>query len=197
MIFAQTIAVTTKCSAGCNHCPFSDPQISKLNLELNDLCSLITKSKSPLLVLSGGEFFEYDQLESLFLYLEKSTKYYRIATGGHLDLKASICQLLSLPGLQGVSLGTDVILRQTSKVKIENWYRNLALFSKNKIPYSLTFTLLGNDLPNLEKQVMKLSKKAIKPQFIYLRKNSTINPLQVNQIKNIFANFSIIEEFIS
>lgn len=196
MFVADTITITTKCSGGCSHCPFSHPDMEKLNLDLKSIKHLVEKSNSPLLVLSGGELFEYDQNEHLFQYLTTSTKRFRIATGGHLDLQPYIARLKNLGGLEGISLGTDIIFRQDSFNKIEMWIDNLNLLIKNNIPYSLTFTILDNDDLAIEEKLKFFSQGNLLPQFIYLRRSKNAKTAILDLIKNTFSGATIINDLI-
>lgn len=196
MLVADTITITTNCSGSCSHCPFSHPQMKKLNLDLKSIKHLIEKSNSPLLVLSGGEFFEYDQVEDLFQYLSASPKKYRIATGGHLDLQPYLVHLKNLCGLEGISLGTDIIFRQESFNKIETWINNLNLLIENNIPYSLTITLLEKDDLVVEEKLKFFSQRNLLPQFIYLRRSKNAKVSLIHLIKNTFSGATIINDLI-
>lgn len=193
---ADTITTTTNCTGGCSHCPFSHPDMEKLDLDLKSIKHLVEQSKSPLLVLSGGEFFEYNQIELLFPYLSASDKKYRIATGGHIDLLPYVTHLKNLKGLEGISLGTDIIFRQGSFNKTEIWIENLNLLIKNKIPYSLTFTILDEMDLVVEEKFQFLLQKKLLPQFIYLRRSKMANTSLIHLIKNTFLEATIINDLI-
>lgn len=199
MLVAETIYITTKCSGGCPHCPFNHPQMEKWHLELNAIKDLFDKLHSPLVVLSGGEFFEYDQIEPLLQYLAIVQKKYRIATGGHIDLSPYIALLkqLSIVGsFEGVSLGTDMILRQNNFNKKETWIKNLNLLNQNQLPYSLTFTILDQDDLDIKEKFNILAQENIRPQFIYLRHSKNANADVIHGIKTLFPEQSIITDLI-
>lgn len=162
---AFTIMTTTQCSAGCKHCPFSDPKMRKQNLEITKIINLINKAEEDLVVLSGGEFFEHSQIDSLLCELKNiKTQKFRITTGGHIDLAPYISTLKQIQNLEGISIGTDTI-----NLHAEIWTQNLLLLEEQQIPYSLTFTLISYSYLDLKKILQTIKKLKVNPQFVYVR----------------------------
>jgi MoaA/NifB/PqqE/SkfB family radical SAM enzyme len=141
-MIADTLMLSTKCTAGCSHCPFAAPSLPALHLSPAHVLGYFRASRAPLVVLSGGEPFEHPQIGEILEGLRSSTVPFRIATGGHIDLAPWIEALRFLPKhFQGISLGTDVL---TSRVKnaalAPIWRRNLAALREAGIPFSITYT---------------------------------------------------------
>lgn len=199
MLVAETISITTNCSGGCPHCPFGYPQMETWHLELQTIKDLIEKSHAPLLVLSGGEIFEYDQIESLLQYLSNVSQKYRLATGGHIDLSVYVSHLKNLchlGNLEGISLGTDMIFRQNVFNKKETWIHNLNLLNQNQIPYSLTFTILDQDDLELKEKFNVLAQENLQPQFIYLRHSKNAKFELIHKIRTLFPKHTIVSDLI-
>lgn len=175
--FANTIMLTTKCSAKCFHCPFADSKMPIMELSIKKCIELISDAREPLSVISGGEPFEYSYILELLKELTTIKKMFRIATGGHIDLSKFISSLKKLSHLDGVSIGTDVYcLNSPSNILRKIFMGNLKVLEQNNIDYSLTITILNTkDIFRLNTILNLISKKFLKPQFIYLRYNSNIN----------------------
>lgn len=191
--------LTTKCSAGCSHCPFSDPELDKLFLNRKTIKKILARSNNKLTIFSGGEPFEHPEISKILLDLRKQKIPFRIATGGFVDLAPWLenLKLLVHPfgTLQGISMGTDVL---SSRVKHSNWAHtwknNIHLLYSNNIPYSLTFTA-GNDLDFSRLNLWRwpaLFKS--KPEFIYLRANSIFMKEWNKKIQKTFKYIPIIED---
>jgi len=197
---AKTIMLTTKCSSGCMHCPFSNPDLEKLFLAPTVIQKIMSQSLETLIVLSGGEPFEHPEISQILINLSKQTTPFRIATGGFVDLGPWISKLklLSRPSgvLQGISVGTDVL---SSRVNHSNWIpvwkNNIRFFFEFQIPYSLTFSV-GTDLDFTRLNLWKWADLFDgKPEFIYLR-YSNKNALQewVQKIQDTFESVPIIQD---
>lgn len=164
--------LTTKCSGGCFHCPFSDPEIPERHLPLDVAAQLCLQSKAPLTVLSGGEPFEYDALSDLLKILAQSRGApFRIATGGFIPLGPWATQLQNCAGFVGVSFGTDVMISKSQNSLIQKiWINNINLLNSMAMPYSLTLTVtqlpIQKSLPGL---TSLLSLQNVRPEFVYLR----------------------------
>jgi organic radical activating enzyme len=76
---ANTIMLTTKCSSGCRHCPFSDPNLEKLFLTRSAIQNIVNQLPDKLAVLSGGEPFEYPEISEILTDLSQQTTPFRIA----------------------------------------------------------------------------------------------------------------------
>ncbi len=197
---AQTILVTTKCSGGCQHCPFSSADMEQLFLKSETIQTIVNQTTSELVVLSGGEPFEHPDISSILTGLSRQNKPFRIATGGFLDLKQWIDQLkqLSYPSgpLEGISMGTDVLsTRVNNKRWNAIWKNNIQLLSEYQISYSLTFTI-GNDLNFTQMNLpnwIDLSKS--KPEFLYLRySHEHLRKKWILDLNNAFGNIPIIQD---
>lgn len=163
--------MTTRCSAGCTHCPFGNPSMQRLSLSRERVMKILTESSAPLVVLSGGEPFEHPEIGEILRDLCNVSTPYRLATGNFLDLRRWSQALVELtqtsPGFQGLSLGTDVLTaRCADPVLAEIWSRNLMLFNSFEIPYSITITV-GPEISRMLPKVLKMS--GCRPQFFYLR----------------------------
>jgi len=141
---ANTIMLTTKCSSGCTHCPFSNPDLEKLFLAPTMVQKIMSQSSDRLTVLSGGEPFEHPQISEILTNLSKQTTPFRIAIGGFVDLNPWINKLkhLNLLGsFLGISMRTDVLSSRVNHSDwVPIWKNNIQLFFEFQIPYSLTFS---------------------------------------------------------
>lgn len=188
----KTILLTTKCSGGCTHCPFSNPQLEHLFLSLDAVKSILENFSGTLVVISGGEPFEHPQLAEVLSLSEARSLPFRIATGGFIDLTSWTMTLKNLKFLQGISMGTDVL---SSRLCHSNWapiwFNNIKLFDSLQIPYSITFTL-SEELTFNHCNFFQLQ---LNPQFIYLR-YSKIADLRrwIGHLEELFPNIEIIQE---
>jgi len=193
---AKTLMLTTQCSALCSHCPFSDPSLKRIELTLDQVLFKLENAQEDLVVLSGGEVFEYTQLPKLLQELQsKNKKRLRIATGNFIPLKNHLQILKHLPHFEGLSLGTDTLIKFEAI-----WFKNMSSIQDYGIPYSLTFTLLKNIRFPLEDVLSRLSRLNLNPQFIYLRSDSLTDETLIQQtqkVKDFFANFTIIEDHLN
>ncbi len=199
---ASTVLVTTKCSGGCQHCPFSNPDLEKLFLAPKLIKTIMTQTASRLTVLSGGEPFEHPQISEILTDLGKQTNSFRIATGGFVDLAPWVDKLkfLSRPAgpLRGISIGTDVLSSRVDHSKwIPIWKSNIRLFFESQIPYSLTFTT-GSDLDFSRLDLWKWTGLFEgKPEFIYLRHaQDDLLDEWVRKLKDTFGDILIIHDEI-
>lgn len=60
-----TIMLTTKCSAKCKHCPFSNLKLEHLFLDLETVQNVLSQSAGKLTILSGGESFEHAEISKI------------------------------------------------------------------------------------------------------------------------------------
>jgi organic radical activating enzyme len=86
-----------------------------------------------LTVISGGEPFEHPQIFEILRRLSNQSNYFRIATGGFIDLTPWIDILKSLSykkgTLQGISMGTDVLSTRVRHSRwVPTWRKNISLF---------------------------------------------------------------------
>lgn len=197
---ANTIQLTTKCSGGCLHCPFSFPNMEKLFLSRGAVKKIISKSEGALSVLSGGEPFEHPEISKILVDLQEQEHPFRIATGGFVDLMPWIEKLRSIclanGPFKGISIGTDVLSSRVSHSDwIPIWKSNIHLITKFQIPFSLTFTI-DNDLEFVRLNLWKWTEFFEgKPEFIYLRypKHFLIGGW-VSKICNTFGTIPIIHD---
>ena len=159
--------VTTRCSAGCAQCPFSDAQMPKLDLPPSTLAHLLSKAKYPYVTLSGGEVFEYPKahLHEILVVLAGSQVKFRIATGGHVPLQEYATHLKSMTNLVGISIGTDVLKGANRRLKAI-WHNNVTLLNDLSIPYSLTFTVIESGATT--EQMTQMGSR-LSPEFLFLR----------------------------
>lgn len=166
--------LTTICSAGCSHCPFSNPRLEPLHLSADTLIKILNQTNEKLAVLSGGEPFEHPEISKILNNLSEVTIPVRIATGGFVKLDPWIEQLEILSkqnaAFKGISIGTDVLSnRVTRSVWAAIWEHNIHLLIKAHVPFSLTFTIS----PEFQLDYFSLSSwtKTFNgmPEFIYLR----------------------------
>ncbi|XGC80100.1 hypothetical protein ACES2L_12260 [Bdellovibrio bacteriovorus] len=150
-------------------------------LPLSAIERIFALTNEELVVLSGGEPFEYDHLPGLFELLKEVKAPFRIATGGHIPLANHGADLKNMPRFVGISLGTDVLSPRSPKYMEHKkiWAANVAFLNNHQIPYSLTFTVQG-DL-NLSKLVSETSALGSAPEFIYLRISSNKNKQLVQE----------------
>lgn len=52
---ARTLMLTTTCTGGCVHCPFSHPALKQVSMRRDVFRKILADSKGEYLVLSGGE----------------------------------------------------------------------------------------------------------------------------------------------
>ncbi len=176
----QTILITTRCSAGCRHCPFSDGALPALDLSINEIKRRMLRLGFGLHVLSGGEPFQHPEIDAIvnFLGSEGSTfsASYRIATGGGIELGSWIRPLTALTSsdsnFAGISVGTDIPLGNTPNrakdVLNKVWTKNLRTLVKSNIPYSLTITVDRSEEEEAN-AVRKVSEWIPGAQFLYVR----------------------------
>src|ERR1700722_13359268 len=62
---ADTVLLTTKCSGGCSHCPFSNPTLEKLFLTPEIIRDILQRNSGKLTILSGGEPFEHPAIDKI------------------------------------------------------------------------------------------------------------------------------------
>ncbi len=197
---ANTIMLTTKCSSGCRHCPFSNPNLEKLFLTRSAVQKIASQLPSVLTVLSGGEPFEHPEISDILRDLSKQTTPFRIATGGFVDLTPWINQLKLIASprrpLKGISMGTDVL---SSRVNHPNWVpiwkNNIRLLVEFQIPYSLTFSI-GTDLVFIHLNLWKWADLLDnKPEFIFLRySHPSLIQKWIKKINNHFKGVLIIQD---
>lgn len=195
----NTVMLTTKCSSGCTHCPFSNPALEKLFLAPANVQKIISQFTGRLTVISGGEPFEHPGISVILKNLSELKVPLRIATGGFLDLTPWMYQLktLRLNGpLQGISMGTDVLSSRVNHSKwVPIWKNNICLLFEAQIPYSLTFSI-ETDLELTRLDLWKWQNLFdSKPEFIYLR-YSQEDLLQewIRKIQNSFKAVPIIQD---
>lgn len=168
---ARTLMLTTTCTGGCVHCPFSHPALKQVSMRRDVFRKILADSKGEYLVLSGGEPFEHPRISEFLADLLSHSAPFRIATGGFIDLEPWGNELAALIhqncGFQGISLGTDSLTSRCPEPRhAKKWAENLTLLNRLQIPYSITITL-GADLSlTLLNDLLSLN---CCPTFIYLR----------------------------
>lgn len=162
-------------------------------LPLAAIDRIFKEAQDELVVISGGEPFEYYDLPSLFHLLKGVKTNFRIATGGHISLIGYWQFLKDLPNLQGISLGTDVLSPRSPKYNDHKkiWAANVGFLNANHISYSLTFTI-QDDL-RVQELIAETSSLGSLPEFIYLRISANKNrQLVINFLEQTFPEASII-----
>lgn len=199
MLEPETIMLSTICSGGCRHCPFSNLSLEQLNLEVNVIDKIITESLGNLIVLSGGEPFQHPQIKEILELLPSyQNKYFRIATGGFVCLFPWLHKLKYLchnGSLLGISIGTDVISSRVAHDEwLPIWQANIKYVAEMEIPYSLTFTL-NEDLKFFKINFESWDRNFKKPEFLYLRypKNFNLNPW-LNDLQRYFSNIPMLQD---
>jgi len=197
-LLAKTLMLTTECSAGCSQCPFSNPGMVKRHLPLEKVKRVLAESSNALVVVSGGEPFEYFEIHSLLEDLESGEVPLRIATGGHIDLEPFLPKLKKIQSLQGVSLGTDVLtLRVSFDRRLDAvWLKNVYILQKEGIPISITVTT-GDDLVDIKALAEFLKCHDVRPQFFYIRSHANFK----NSVQEIFKSYhpnvpQIVDELV-
>lgn len=195
----KIISLTTMCSAGCSHCPYSNPKLAKLYLKQSSIIKIVNLTSEKLIMLTGGEPLQHPEIAEILKHFLNSLTPFRLATGGFIDFKPWINQLEFLYKrhiLQGISIGTDVISQRVSSAKwVKIWISNIQLLQNHRIPYSLTMTID----PELEFKWLNIWKckifKSAKPSFIFLRYlNKQTKNLWVEKIAKTFDSIPIIED---
>lgn len=181
------------CKAGCYHCPYSkDGMVS-----LDEITSVhyIFDIDSDLVILSGGEPFEleYSALHKYISMCVICKKYFRIATGGHINIKPYLGLLKSILFFSGLQFGTDVISR-TRNINAESykdiWKANINDCEQNSIDYSITITLSKDfDLEDVLVQIQTLLPSFILLNFIDFDSTAYID--EINLIRNAFPLIEI------
>jgi len=170
---ADTLMLTTKCSAGCLHCPFSQTDLPAMHLSPAQLRGYFRASQANLIVISGGETFEHPEIGDLLSELALQAKPFRIATGGHINLLPWAGLIAKLAcgncGFQGVSLGTDALTPRCPNPNLARvWRQNLAWLNEAELPYSITITL-GEDLTMGARSAIDQEMMRARPEFLYIR----------------------------
>jgi hypothetical protein len=198
---AHTVMLTTRCSAGCAHCPFSNPRLKQLWLSPEAIQKIVEQSSGSLTVLSGGEPFEHPQISTILKDLIKNNSVFRIATGGFVDVFPWINELKALlyphGRLQGISMGTDVLSSRVNHSNwVHTWKKNLNLFFQYDIPFSLTLTIDEHlDFPWMPlREWPNFFEKT--PQFIYLRHFGVMTQWK-NLLQTIFPDTLLIQDDLS
>ncbi|WP_413613259.1 radical SAM protein [Bdellovibrio sp. HCB-110] len=196
---AKTLTVTTECSGGCTHCPFSSPQMKRLHLPLETARQVFAAGSEKLVVVSGGEPLEYPYFFELLSGLQHETKKVRIATGGHKDLAVYLESFKGLINFDGISLGTDVISARSPHMVVHSkmWRKNVVTLNENNISYSLTLTIL-DDQDHFSDLLEKTKIWGARPQFIYLRVAAKYFTSEVKRsLEHFYPTASVIVDELS
>jgi|GEM_PF-5164373 len=145
MYSSSTVLIHPFCSAKCKHCPYGNLQHGAVR-EVSDIICEIENKKEKLILISGGEPFEYPYLDVFLSQLSKIDKIFRIATGGHIPIHSLIQQLKRMKNFCGISLGTDILIeeRNFNLAHMATWTKNLDLLKSESINYSITITAMEN-----------------------------------------------------
>lgn len=166
----------------CSHCPYAN---SKKNN--NEDFNFIAESET-IYILSGGEPFE--SLQTLKKYIQEicnKGSYFRIATGGHIQLRYMYMFLLNMSGFLGINFGTDILLRSNNKTAQKNWEYNWKLFSKLNSTW-LTITL-GKDVDM--GKVIKILKNT-SPKLVMINEEESGFLEFENELRYLMTEFNEI-----
>jgi MoaA/NifB/PqqE/SkfB family radical SAM enzyme len=185
----QTVMITTRCSAGCSHCPFSAQGLEKLSMPALTLKQILNPAL--LAVISGGEPFEHENAEEMLLSLTSYQGAFRIASGGFVPMKKFQEPLTMLRreaiGFQGISLGTDVLTARNNKAELKNvWAENVRFLKEIKVPYSITITLGAELSATLVKE---LFESGAQPDFFYVRHRAHASENLANWLQQFAEHF--------
>ena len=148
--------VTNRCSMNCNFCPYSNNQIS------DEKEQKFSAQENTIYILSGGEPFE--NKKKLYYFMDniaKKSSYFRIATGGHINIRPHYLRILNTPGFLGFNFGTDVIFRKENYKSREIWIDNWYSFTHVKQNW-LTITLSSSvSFMSIVKLLIKTSPKIV------------------------------------
>lgn len=158
------IIANNKCTANCSHCSFPKRPV-KIYKNLQKIAATL----DDYVILSGGEPLELDR-QSIKMYIQsckENKKFYRIATGGHIDILSVDPEIYRNDYFTGFSIGTDIILDRLNKSYRANyciWKKNIFVLSKFIISYSLTITYK----PKLQLEPLFNFKETLNPEFILI-----------------------------
>lgn len=216
---AETLIITSKCSARCTPCPFGSGLLPHRFLPAEQIVERLRSSKAPLVVLTGGEPLEYPEFDRLVALIEsetasKSLAPFRIATGGHIAFSLCLLERLKrIPSFTGVSLGTDV-LTEVCPGRADHsvtWNQNVKMLNRLGVPYSLTLTVHqkgdGNtpegspvDIVTDDARLdclgpLKVAAQLeVQPQFIYLRifQSELLSEKDITKVRAIFGGSRVL-----
>ena len=174
--------ITETCSMDCSHCPYAN---SKKNN--NEDFNFIAESET-IYILSGGEPFE--SLQTLKKYIQEicnKGSYFRIATGGHIQLRYMYMFLLNMSGFLGINFVTDILLRSNNNTAQKNWEYNWKLFSKLNSTW-LTITL-GKDVDM--GKVIKILKNT-SPKLVMINEEESGFLEFENELRYLMTEFNEI-----
>lgn len=147
-----------------------------------------------MVLLSGGEPFELER-EKFISYIFQCVihrKYFRLATGGHVDLSPHLSWLQSNIYFHGIQIGTDVIADGRDSQAADYykvWRKNIKLLHQAKIWYALTITL-SRDLALCS---LLLRARIASPNIILLNLLNAKHYNYQEDLKKIKATFPQIE----
>lgn len=200
---AKTVMMTTKCSGGCSHCPFSNSSLEKLFLPTERIIKILNQTTEKLAILSGGEPFEHPDISEILTHLSEIKTPFRIATGGFVDLDPWVNELIYLSNhnnaFKGISLGTDVLSNRINHSDwVPIWERNVHLLIQAQVSFSLTLTISPDfQLDQFDLFSWTETFKGM-PEFIYLRHlNDEYHDIWIEKIHATFEKTPIIRDDIS
>ncbi|MDR1447513.1 MAG: hypothetical protein LBI63_00910 [Candidatus Ancillula sp.] len=137
------VVLTNFCAVACPHFPYGEGSILKSDLNTSENFTLPDFKNGEVYILTGGEPFESKLLFPAIDKITKSQAYFRIATGGYINLRKFYIRLLNSESNLGINIGTDVILRLNNDHYTKIWLENWRIFGKLKNTW-LTITLDGD-----------------------------------------------------
>ncbi|MGK5594769.1 MAG: radical SAM protein [Parachlamydiaceae bacterium] len=84
-LLPDIISLTTMCTAGCSHCPYSNPELPKLFLDTSSIKHIANTTSSSLIILTGGEPLLHPAITSILVDLSHDYNPFRLTTGGFID----------------------------------------------------------------------------------------------------------------
>lgn len=155
--------VSVVCSMDCYHCPYSIKNNRDEYIFIEPDHSFKAQS-GDIYILTGGEPFESPLLLQQFINeIIKRQALFRIATGGHVDLRSYYIELVSNVSFLGLNFGTDVLLRSKNNEAKKMWQDNWKIFRQLQNTW-LTITL-SSDLSKIS--VYNILNK-LKPRTVML-----------------------------
>jgi len=172
----KTFFISDYCSAGCIHCPSGGSnQTIKFECQKTNLSSFINQlSDNDIALITGGEPLEASDLFHVCEIFNNNGIYFRIATGGFIDL-SKFNNILRSDMFAALSMGTDILIRSRNQNSNYNfiWDKNAKYLVQNNISHSVTIYYDGdnNIIDELKDHLVLLKPKfimiLIDEQFIY------------------------------
>ena len=167
------------------------------HLSAADIGRICDNSPGDLVVVSGGEPFEHPDLGSILAVFDIRQHAFRIATGGHIDLSPWMQRLQGCSSLDGVSVGTDVIL-ETHAANRRQWHSNILRLRDAAIPVSMTFTaycgLNSDHIMQIREVLASLGEIDFLDFFYVVKRDSRVAKALKGILMSRFPGIRIVED---